>query len=517
VGLSGTELTPEEERYLGDVPPAGVILFSRNVSSPRQLAALTGRIHEIIRGSGALDPLVMADHEGGRISVLSRAIGIPPSQAAVARTGSIRLSRSLYGAIARDLRALGVNALLGPVADVNTEPDNPVIGTRSFGDDPARVAVLVREAVIAVQREKVAACIKHFPGHGSTVDDSHVDLPVIKRTPTRLKELDRPPFGAGIWAGASMVMMGHIVPPEGSGPATYESGIIAGTLREELGFDGVVVTDALEMSGARVRVRELSGESPEERTPAEIVELALQAGNDLLLFSRPIVEVYPMLDGIDPSMELSPGFWEETFPILSAPSSSRVQALRSKFALGREERIRSDGVVRDMPQLAGKIAEKSISVARDPGSHLPLKKGGLGAVRFAGERSDFENTCVLSFIEKVLVICGQGEQVLDGLDDYEALRALLEHSAIESDAMEIDTFRLEPPDDSGGAKILFLLNRRAMGGELLAKLAEEADVIIVTDWPYAADILPVESTVIVTYGTYPAAAEALFEVSHASS
>lgn len=510
VGIAGTELTPDEERCLGEEPPAGVILFSRNVSSSAQLAALTERIREVTAGDGGLDPLIMADHEGGRISVLSCAIGAPPSQAAVARTGSLKLSRSLYREVASDLRALGLNVLLGPVADVNTEPLNPVIGTRSFGEDPARVAVLVRESVIEIQRGKVAACIKHFPGHGSTSDDSHLSLPVVKRTPAQLKELDRPPFGAGVWAGASMVMMGHIVPPEGVGPATYESGIIAGTLREELGFDGVVITDALEMTGARVRIGGPSEGPLEERPLAEIVELSLKAGNDLLLFSKPVREVYRALEELGRLQELSHGFWDETFPRMSAASAARVRALRDKYAHRGGGELRVDRAGKGLQVISGKIAKKSIFVDRDPRSMLPIALPGVGSILFAGERSDFQNDTVRRFIARVMALCRAGRPDLHDLDDCDTLHTSLDHSTLQSDGMEMDLYRHGPEKDAGGPNLLFLLNRRSIGEALVSRVAEKADIVIVTDWPYVIDLLPEDKTVIMTYGIYEAAADAVF-------
>ena len=513
MGIAGTELTPNEERYLGEEPPAGIVLFSRNVSSSPQLAALTERIREIITGAGLLDPLIMADHEGGRISVLSRAIGAPPSQAAVARTGSLKLSRSLYREVAGDLHALGLNVLLGPVADVNTEPLNPVIGTRSFGDDPARVAVLVRESVIAIQREKVAACIKHFPGHGSTSDDSHLCLPVIKRSPAQLKELDRPPFGAGVWAGASMVMMGHIVPPDGSGPATYESGIIAGTLREELGFDGVVITDALEMAGASMRTGGSAEEPPEERPLSEIVELSLRAGNDLLLFSKPAGELYPALEELGRTQGQSRGFWDETFPRLSSASVVRVRELRDKYAHRGGSGLRADRAGKGLQAVSGKIAGRSIFVARDPNSLLPITLPGIGSVVFAGESGDFENGTVRRFIARVMALYRAGAPDIHDFEDYDALHAGFDHSTVQSDGMEMDLFRLGPEEDAAGPNLLFLLNRRSVGEALLSRIAEEIDIVIVTDWPYAADLLPGGRTIILTYGIYEAAAEALFNAS----
>jgi beta-N-acetylhexosaminidase len=503
VGLAGYELSESERRLLESLPPAGVILFARNVSSRDQLESLS---HEILRviteASGGMPPLVMADHEGGRISVLSKAIGVPPTQMAVARTGDIDLCRRLYRDTARCLMACGVNAMLGPVADVNTEHLNPVIGTRSFGDDPVGVALFVRETVRAIREAGVAACIKHFPGHGSTVEDSHVALPFIKRAPHELKAIDRPPFGAGIWAGAEMVMMGHIIAPGGTGPATLESGVIVGILREELGFDGVVITDALEMAGIRLgmnRADRLGG--THERSLGEIVELALKAGNDLLLFSRPVEEVYGELELLVDRLGE---------PAIDPRSARRVKSLRYGLCSGKQagpDPGESAVPLRRVSSLYREIASRSIEIKRDPRALLPLEDSVPQKVLFAGERSDFENDIVRRFVNRVMRAFDRREG--DGTEDMD--RELHPLRIPAESALELIEY-IPSGAPKEGLSVLFLLNRKPVGRNTLDRLAEDADIVFVTDWPPAADLIGGRSTVVTTFGIYEAVVDEALKV-----
>jgi beta-N-acetylhexosaminidase len=184
------------------------------------------------------------------------------------------LTRRVYRAIGAELDEAGINLDLAPTVDVNTADDNPIIGTRSFGADPKLVATHAAAAVVGLQQAGVAACAKHFPGHGATVADSHLELPTVDATVEVLRERDLPPFVAAIEAGTKSIMTAHIRLPSltGAAPATFSPAALVGLLRDELGFTGVVVTDALEMLGAA----EYAG-----GIPAGAV-LALAAGSDLL-------------------------------------------------------------------------------------------------------------------------------------------------------------------------------------------------------------------------------------------
>ena len=222
-----------------DAGLGGITLFSYNIRSPEQLAALTGRL----RSAGEI--LLALDEEGGDVTRLEAAGGSSyPGNLALGVVDDVDLTRDVASAIAARLAGVGVNVNLAPVADVNVDADNPVIGVRSFGSDPGLVARHVAAFVEGTQRHGVAACAKHFPGHGDTAVDSHLDLPVVEGDLDAALE----PFRAAIASGTRAVMAGHLVVPALDGePATVSRRILTGLLREELGFDGLVVTDALEM------------------------------------------------------------------------------------------------------------------------------------------------------------------------------------------------------------------------------------------------------------------------------
>jgi beta-N-acetylhexosaminidase len=249
----------------------GITLFAYNVRDPAQLAALTARLRD------AGDVLVAIDEEGGDVTRLEAEHGSSyPGNLALGAVDDVELTEEVAAAIAGELSRAGVNLNFAPVADVNTNPDNPVIGVRSFGSDPELVARHVAAFVHGTQRQGVAACAKHFPGHGDTAVDSHVDLPVVgSDVATALL-----PFRAAIDAGVQAVMTAHLLVPDlDELPATLSRRIVSGLLREELGFDGLVVTDALEM-------RAISGGVGVEQAAV----LALVAGVDALCVGHDLHE-----------------------------------------------------------------------------------------------------------------------------------------------------------------------------------------------------------------------------------
>ena len=217
----------------------GITLFAYNVSDRSRLAVLTKRLH------GEREILVAIDEEGGDVTRLEAAEGSSfPGNLALGAVDDPALTEEVAAAIAGDLARAGVNLNLAPVADANTNPDNPVIGVRSFGADPELVARHVAAFVAGTQRQGVAACAKHFPGHGDSAVDSHLDLPIVEGD----LELALLPFRAAIAAGVQAVMTAHLlVPSLDDAPATLSRRIVSGLLRDELGFGGLVITDALEM------------------------------------------------------------------------------------------------------------------------------------------------------------------------------------------------------------------------------------------------------------------------------
>lgn len=233
----------------------GVTLFARNIDSPEQVAALNAQLR------GAAPHVVIAiDEEGGDVTRLEVATGSSyPGNLALGAVDDVDVTRRVAASIGADLRSVGINLNLGPVADVNSNPNNPVIGVRSFGADPELVARHTAAYVEGLQSAGVAACTKHFPGHGDTADDSHHGLPTVSESADAL-ELALEPFRAAIKAGTRAIMTAHIVVPQfGADPATINRRILSDLLRGELGYDGLIVTDALDMGAIRHGVGDVEG------------------------------------------------------------------------------------------------------------------------------------------------------------------------------------------------------------------------------------------------------------------
>jgi beta-N-acetylhexosaminidase len=254
---------------------AGVTLFGQNISAPDQVSALTAMLRSAAPGD---EPVIAIDEEGGDVTRVAYADGSPyPGNAALGAVDDVALTQAVYRAIGADLAALGINFDLAPCADVLGTADSPAVGTRSFGADTGLVSRHTAAAVAGLQGACVAACTKHFPGHGRTGTDSHEAIATIEGGLADLRLVDLPPFEAAIRAGTLAIMPSHLRVPELTGdlPATVSAAAITGLLRGELGFTGVIVSDALEMRATR----DAFG------IPGAAV-LAVAAGTDLLCLGR---------------------------------------------------------------------------------------------------------------------------------------------------------------------------------------------------------------------------------------
>ncbi|KND45608.1 glycoside hydrolase family 3 protein [Streptomyces stelliscabiei] len=344
----------------------GIIYFSwaHNTRDPHQIAALSNGIQRaslaLPRG---LPVLVSTDQEHGAVARVGRPATLLPGAMALGAGGSASDAREAGRVSGAELRALGVRQDYAPVADVNVNPANPVIGVRSFGADPQAVSKLVAAQVKGYQGAGVAATAKHFPGHGDTAVDSHYGFPVIEHTRAQWSALDAPPFRAAIRAGIDSIMTAHIMVPalDPSGdPATLSRPILTGILRGELGYDGVVVTDSLGMQG----VREKYGDD-------QVPVLALRAGVDQLL--NP------------PSIEVA---WNAVLAAVRAGrltearlDASVLRILRLKAKLGLFERpyVSDAGVDRVVGtarhlDAADRIAERTTTLLVNEGALLPLSR-----------------------------------------------------------------------------------------------------------------------------------------------
>ncbi|NUR05879.1 MAG: glycoside hydrolase family 3 protein, partial [Nocardioidaceae bacterium] len=270
-GFEGTTLPSWLASRLAD-GLAGVCLFGQNVASDEQLRALTGSVHAARPGA-----LVASDEEGGSVTRVDLATGSRwPGHGTLGALDDERATYDVALGLGQRARDLGVDLVLAPVLDVSSEPDNPVIGVRSFGATTELVARHGVAFVRGLQDAGVLACGKHFPGHGATRTDSHVALPVLDVDEATWRARDLPPFAAAVRAGTRSLMTAHVVVRTlDDRPATL-SPVLLGLLRDELGFEGVVVTDALDMQAISAGVGRAAG-----------AVAALAAGADLLCIGNP--------------------------------------------------------------------------------------------------------------------------------------------------------------------------------------------------------------------------------------
>lgn len=493
-GLSGMVLTPAERELLSGAPPAGVILFHRNVESAGQLRLLTEDIRTVIEAASGLPPLIMADHEGGRISVLAAAVGAPPSQMASWIPRSVEVLSGITACTASRMRRCGVNVTLSPVADVVSEPLNPVIGTRSFGEDPSTVSEAVRTAVRAIAGEGMLSCLKHFPGHGATEVDSHLALPVINRTVEQLRDIELPPFVAGMEECADMVMTAHIAIPGSDAPASLDRGIVTGLLREELGFRGVVITDALEMAGALpdgIAMRSIDPDVTGKAAgavPASVTAKALEAGNDLLLMSRPAEEVYAELAVHEDS--LAEAFSGEEMAGVLERSAARITALR--------EKVPATAADASGPEPGGFREESRLMNLILPGPG----PAGPALPAFLGDKRDFDSYVVRRFIFRVLDGLGRSGKGPELPVAPEELTPVMTGEGHES-----GLYLFEPFIEPDTPRSLVLLCRKPPPGDVIRALASGFDSAVAAGRPWDAGLIPGDSSVAVTYGIFDAAAE----------
>ena len=280
-GFEGSELTPSLRPLLEELHLGGLVYFERNVASRLALARLSAGVQQLARQSGHPGLLIAIDQEGGRVTRLRAAKDFTEfaSPLDVAAAGGSDGVRQVAVAMAAELLDVGINMNLAPVLDVNSNPDNPVINTRSFGSNPHLVAACGVAMIEALQGAGIMAVGKHFPGHGDTTVDSHVALPVMAHSRDRLEAVEFVPFRAAMAAGVVGVMSAHVhfpaIEPASNLPATLSRRIMTDLPRREMGYGGLMLTDSLEMGALAT-----SGYPP----PLAAAH-ALAAGADLLLFN----------------------------------------------------------------------------------------------------------------------------------------------------------------------------------------------------------------------------------------
>ncbi|MFC1961018.1 beta-N-acetylhexosaminidase [Chloroflexota bacterium] len=344
--------------FIGLAPPpeilAGVksgdissfcLFAANNVASPAQLRALTDALRQAAAEGDQRQPIIGIDQEGGQLQAITEGCTELPGNMALGATRSPQLARLAGEVLGRELLAMGINLNFAPVLDVNVNPDNPAVGTRSFGDDPALVAELGVALITGLQSAGVLATIKHFPGQGETTTDTHHALPKIKRSLAEMRAVELLPFQQAVQAGVDAVMSTHtiFVALDDHNPATLSPAVMTGLLRDQMAFEGLVITDAMDMYAVA------------QFGVVESITAALAAGVDLVLLGH-----------LPEQLQLNARLKHH---VQSQPIA-RIMAAQSKLPT---ELLSLDVVGCTQHQtIAQEIADCSITVVRDNAGRLPL-------------------------------------------------------------------------------------------------------------------------------------------------
>ncbi len=470
----------------------GVVLFRhKNMGNLAELRGLTRALQRAATESGQPPLLIAADQEGGQLIAVDQTTPFPGNMA-LGAAGSDKLAYKVGRALGKELSAVGINVDFAPVCDVNSNPLNPVIGTRSFGEDPKLVARMSAALIRGLQSAGVAATAKHFPGHGDTSSDSHRGAPIVRHNAKRIRSVELFPFRAAVDSKVRLVMTAHIVMPALNGgsdelPATLSPRLLRDLLRRKMRFDGVIVSDALDMHAM-------------EQGPGYVAETmaAVAAGIDLLLFNHDLSRVEPACSNLVQAARRG---------LLSADeihaSARRIMTLKSWIKRQQQESLTVIGCKEHL-QLAQEVARKSITVVRDTARLLPLRVGADEKIAVAIPRpQDLTPADTSSYVKPVLA---------DVLRRY--------HPRVDE-----FSFAMSPAAEEIGALsermakydvvVLGTINATAHPAQarLVKKLIKQRTrmITVALRMPYDLAAYPAVPTYICTYSILPPAMEALAE------
>jgi len=328
-GVEGMKPDARARRMIAERHVGGVIFYKDNMSDPAGVAAYTNRLKAWNRGNPS-PLLVSVDEEGGKVSRLPGGVKLPDASV-VGRSGDGVYAAKIGAYLGALCRAMGFNVDYAPVLDIHSHPDNPVIGPRAYGTDAETVTAMGLGVMNGIKGKGVIPVTKHFPGHGDTAVDSHLDLPVVNKTAEELQAFEWVPFQAAIRAGADVVMIAHILFPEldSAYPASLSRAVVTDVLRGQMGYTGVVVTDDLTMGAIAKRYG-----------MGEAAVLSVQAGSDLLLVAHGYGNVDDVLDALGDAV--ADGVITEQ---RIDESVARILALKRKYKL-------TDAPVPEKPELS---------------------------------------------------------------------------------------------------------------------------------------------------------------------
>lgn len=471
----------------------GVTLFrALNTTSPAQVRQLTSSLQQAMADAGQPPLLIAVDQEGGQLMAIDGGTTLFPGNLAIGATNSVDLAHRTGYALGRELAAMGVNVNYAPICDVNSNPLNPAIGTRSFGEDSVQVMRLSAAMILGMQSAGVAATAKHFPGHGDTANDTHYGIAVVQRDVQHIRQVELPPFTAAIEAGVQLVMTAHVAFPAFEDghilPATLSSNLLRGLLRDELGFQGVIISDALEMAaimqGSGLVIDGLS---------------AAAASVDLLLLNAEEAMQQTLYDGLLQATQR-----RLLTPSEISASAQRILALKDWLA--------------DMPQpdldvigssehhiLAREIAERSITLVRDDANLLPLRPSPDTRLAVIVPRpidltlADTSSYVHCSLAEHLREYHASVDEFIVASDPSEDDIADVLQNLVDYDLIIVGT--INAPAQSGQATLV----KRLLAGAT-------PTIVVALRMPYDLMVFPEAPTYVCTYSILPPSLKALAAV-----
>lgn len=420
-GFHGTEPSEQIQALIEQYGIGGTIYFSRNVVNAQQVHQLSGELQRIASDSGKPPVFVAIDQEGGMVARLVEGVTLMPGNMALGAASEADGARETARVCGEELRKLGVTMNYAPCIDVNNNPDNPVINVRSYSDRSEVVAELGAAAVEGYQAARIAATVKHFPGHGDTSVDSHHALPILPHDRERLDAIELKPFRAAIEAGTDCIMTAHVCLPalDPSGvPSTLSQPVLTGLLREELGYNGIVVTDCLEMSA----IDEFYGPGPG-------AVQALRAGADMVLISHTYEKQVAALEAVAIAVESGELALERIDEALG-----RVMALKDKLAL-------------DEPLLPWTETEKEIATEANKAVAIRWSEATVTLVKNEGGLLPLSRTAETLVLWPDIVPVSVADEMLSGqgtLGDFlgRYVASIVERRLSDTDALaDLDSFR----------------------------------------------------------------------------
>lgn len=372
VGFPSDRLDDHAKELIEKYNIGNFILFARNIKSKEGLANLNREIQERVIKKNQIPAFISIDQEGGMVTRIYEGATFLPGNMALAAAGDEKAALRMGEISGEELRSLGININIAPVVDVNNNPDNPVIGVRSYGDNPVRVARLAVNYISGLQSRGVVATAKHFPGHGDTAVDSHLDLPVVAHAMDRLEKIELYPFKEAINSAVDAIMTAHVIFPaieDEKLPATLSYKVLTGLLRNTMGFKGLILTDCMEMKA----IANYFG-------TVNAAVLAVKAGADIVCLSHQMEVQAGGFRAIKEAVEkgdISESRIDE--------SVSRILKIKSKYNLFEKpypdmykvEKVVGCTVHRSF---AESISQKSITVLKDDNSLMPLRSGKIVAI-----------------------------------------------------------------------------------------------------------------------------------------